>query len=324
MTLSTSSSRAVSTRTGILAPAARSRRRTSKPSMPGQAHVEDDEVRRLARRDLEALLAGARDGDLVALLLEGVLDPASDRVLVFDDEDGGCHAGMLHRRAANAPARRGSGPGVLTNGPRAESWYPIGRYRAPRHSGPAGEPQPRSRRPSDPEVHDMPTARATLAAEHRELTGKKVARLRHAGRLPAVVYGHGVDSDSVSIDAHEFEQLRRHTGPNALVDLSVDGAKAAAGAGVRGPGPPGQPPGAPRRPLPRPDDRGADGRRPARRHRRIVGDRRPRAARCSTRSSRSASGRCPITCRSRSSTRSSRWSTSTRRSTSATCRSPRT
>jgi large subunit ribosomal protein L25 len=72
----------------------------------------------------------------------------------------------------------------------------------------------------------MATARATLAAEHRDLTGKKVARLRHAGRLPAVVYGHGVDSASVSIDTHEFEQLRKHTGPNALVDLSIDGKKA--------------------------------------------------------------------------------------------------
>ena len=30
----------------------------------------------------------------------------------------------------------------------------------------------------------------------------------------------------MSIDTHEFEQLRRHTGPNALVDLSVDGKKA--------------------------------------------------------------------------------------------------
>jgi large subunit ribosomal protein L25 len=69
----------------------------------------------------------------------------------------------------------------------------------------------------------MPTARATLAAEHREITGKKVATLRRAGRLPAVVYGHGVDSASVSVDAHEFEQLRRHSGPNALVDLSIDG-----------------------------------------------------------------------------------------------------
>ncbi|MGZ8439101.1 MAG: 50S ribosomal protein L25/general stress protein Ctc, partial [Candidatus Limnocylindrales bacterium] len=72
----------------------------------------------------------------------------------------------------------------------------------------------------------MSTARATLAAEHRDLTGKKVATLRHAGRLPAVVYGHGVDSANVSIGTHEFEQLRRHSGPNALVDLSIDGKKA--------------------------------------------------------------------------------------------------
>lgn len=72
----------------------------------------------------------------------------------------------------------------------------------------------------------MSTARATLAAEHRDVIGKKVARLRSAGRLPAVVYGHGVDSASISIDAHEFELLRRHTGPNALVDLSLDGEKA--------------------------------------------------------------------------------------------------
>ncbi len=72
----------------------------------------------------------------------------------------------------------------------------------------------------------MSTARATLAAEHREVTGKKVAHLRTAGRLPAVVYGHGVESASISVDAHDFEQLRRHSGPNALVDLSVDGKKA--------------------------------------------------------------------------------------------------
>ena len=72
----------------------------------------------------------------------------------------------------------------------------------------------------------MSTARATLAAEHRDIIGKKVARLRAAGRLPAVVYGHGVDSASISIDAHEFELLRRHTGSNALVDLSLDGEKA--------------------------------------------------------------------------------------------------
>jgi large subunit ribosomal protein L25 len=72
----------------------------------------------------------------------------------------------------------------------------------------------------------MSTARATLAAEHRQVTGKQVAKLRAAGKLPAVVYGHGEASDAITIDAHEFEQLRRHSGANALVDLSIDGKKA--------------------------------------------------------------------------------------------------
>ena len=69
-------------------------------------------------------------------------------------------------------------------------------------------------------------ARPTLAAEHRDVTGKKVSHLRHAGRLPAVVYGHGEDSANVSVDTHDFELLRRRIGSNALVDLSIDGKKA--------------------------------------------------------------------------------------------------
>jgi large subunit ribosomal protein L25 len=71
----------------------------------------------------------------------------------------------------------------------------------------------------------MATARPTLAAELREVTGKAVNRMRKEGRLPAVVFGHGLDSASVSLDTHDFEQLRRHVGQNALIDLSVDGSK---------------------------------------------------------------------------------------------------
>lgn len=71
----------------------------------------------------------------------------------------------------------------------------------------------------------MTTARPTLAAEHRDLTGKKVARLRKQGRLPAVVFGRGEESTAVSVDAHDFELLRRRIGPNSLIDLSVDGKK---------------------------------------------------------------------------------------------------
>jgi large subunit ribosomal protein L25 len=72
----------------------------------------------------------------------------------------------------------------------------------------------------------MTTARPTLAAAPREVLGKKVAHLRRAGRLPAVVYGHGEGSVAVELDTKEFESLRRHTGPNTLIDLSVDGKKA--------------------------------------------------------------------------------------------------
>ncbi len=72
----------------------------------------------------------------------------------------------------------------------------------------------------------MTSTRPALAAEHRTVTGKAVAGLRRDGRLPAVVYGHGMESAPVTLDAHEFNLLRRHVGPNALIDLSVDGAKA--------------------------------------------------------------------------------------------------
>jgi large subunit ribosomal protein L25 len=94
------------------------------------------------------------------------------------------------------------------------------------HPGTAGEPQPDAIPYRTSRSDTMATARPTLAATHREVTGKAVNRLRKEGRLPGVVYGHGVDSSNVSIDDHEFELLRKHTGPNTLVDLSVDGKKA--------------------------------------------------------------------------------------------------
>ena len=71
----------------------------------------------------------------------------------------------------------------------------------------------------------MSPARPTLSATGRSVTGKKVAALRRNGQLPAVVFGHGHTSDNVTVDAKEFEALRRHAGANALIDLSVDGGK---------------------------------------------------------------------------------------------------
>ena len=73
----------------------------------------------------------------------------------------------------------------------------------------------------------MTTIRPKLAASERLIFGKHVAGLRRTGSLPAVIYGHDVASQAITIDAHDFEQLHRKTGPNALVDVSVDGHKAA-------------------------------------------------------------------------------------------------
>jgi large subunit ribosomal protein L25 len=67
--------------------------------------------------------------------------------------------------------------------------------------------------------------RPSLAAASRTVTGKKVALLRREGLLPAVVYGHGTASEPVTVDAHEFELLRRRVGASTLVDLEVDGKK---------------------------------------------------------------------------------------------------
>jgi large subunit ribosomal protein L25 len=63
----------------------------------------------------------------------------------------------------------------------------------------------------------------TLAATRRTETGKAAARLRKAGRIPAVVFGHGLDSISVTIDGLEFEHLRRVVHSNSIVELKIDG-----------------------------------------------------------------------------------------------------
>jgi large subunit ribosomal protein L25 len=54
--------------------------------------------------------------------------------------------------------------------------------------------------------------------------GKATSHLRKAGRIPAVVFGHG-ESTSVSVDAHEFQLIRRRAGANALIDLEVEGGR---------------------------------------------------------------------------------------------------
>ncbi len=63
-----------------------------------------------------------------------------------------------------------------------------------------------------------------LEAEIRTEFGKGSARrTRRAGRLPAVLYGHGQDVVHLSLPAREFAAALRNGGSNALLTVVIDG-----------------------------------------------------------------------------------------------------
>ncbi|NYJ06250.1 50S ribosomal protein L25/general stress protein Ctc [Petropleomorpha daqingensis] len=63
-----------------------------------------------------------------------------------------------------------------------------------------------------------------LEAEPRTEFGKGSARrTRRAGRIPAVLYGHGQDVVHLSLPAREFAAALRNGGSNALLTVVLDG-----------------------------------------------------------------------------------------------------
>jgi large subunit ribosomal protein L25 len=69
-------------------------------------------------------------------------------------------------------------------------------------------------------------ASASLSAEARTETGKGVARkLRSAGRVPAVVYGHAREAQALSLQTRELEKLLSSIATGStVVELTLDGA----------------------------------------------------------------------------------------------------
>ncbi len=68
-------------------------------------------------------------------------------------------------------------------------------------------------------------AEVRIGAEMRTEFGKGGARrVRRAGKLPAVLYGHGTDPRHISLVTREFEHALRTDGANVLLDLRIDGA----------------------------------------------------------------------------------------------------
>ncbi len=65
-----------------------------------------------------------------------------------------------------------------------------------------------------------------LKAVRRTATGKKVRGLRKAGKVPAVVYGHRVKTESLELEARDMERVHRQAGGNKIVGLKVDDGRA--------------------------------------------------------------------------------------------------
>jgi large subunit ribosomal protein L25 len=72
----------------------------------------------------------------------------------------------------------------------------------------------------------MTTDTIELKAWPREQVGKANRKLRPEGKVPAVLYGAGHDSEPLSLDAHDLEMLFHHEGVKALVlKIKIEGTK---------------------------------------------------------------------------------------------------
>jgi large subunit ribosomal protein L25 len=68
-------------------------------------------------------------------------------------------------------------------------------------------------------------ATASLSATRRTETGKGNARsLRREGQIPAVIYGHARESQSLTVSARDLEKLLSHiSAANSVVEIAVEG-----------------------------------------------------------------------------------------------------
>ena len=71
-------------------------------------------------------------------------------------------------------------------------------------------------------------ATAQLSASPRDAAGKGAARsLRSAGKIPAVIYGHAREPQSLAIPTREFEKLlERVSAESTVIELDLDGTVA--------------------------------------------------------------------------------------------------
>lgn len=65
--------------------------------------------------------------------------------------------------------------------------------------------------------------KVVLKATKRDVIGKKVGALRRQGKLPAVLYGHRIETTAIMLDAHEGSQTLSRLTSSSLVTIDLDG-----------------------------------------------------------------------------------------------------
>jgi large subunit ribosomal protein L25 len=68
------------------------------------------------------------------------------------------------------------------------------------------------------------TQQTVLQISPREVTGKATKRLRKSGIIPANISGHKEESQTVQVEALDFEALRRAHGTTGIITLRLSGS----------------------------------------------------------------------------------------------------
>lgn len=67
--------------------------------------------------------------------------------------------------------------------------------------------------------------RIALKAQQRDILGKKVKKLRRDGFIPAHVFGNKVETEHVTVNAHDFAKVYDSAGETGLIDLRIGETK---------------------------------------------------------------------------------------------------
>jgi large subunit ribosomal protein L25 len=65
--------------------------------------------------------------------------------------------------------------------------------------------------------------KVVIQAEKRAVVGKQVRALRRDGKLPAVIYGYGIDPLSIVLDAHSASRILAKASSSTLVTIELAG-----------------------------------------------------------------------------------------------------